>query len=135
MMRSFGARPGAVVVDEPLYAYYLDRTGLDRMGQRFFRATRPLVDAAWNLSTGADLAHPQVVGPRPLSWRLLNAYVGRLLRVAGDDPLVADTFFAVNTLVEPPPALLHPRVARRVLRRDRTAATRPEPSRPSPAGT
>lgn len=113
----------------------LDRTGLDRVGQRFFRATRPLVDAAWSLSTGADLAHPQVVGPRPLSWRLLNAYVGRSLRVARHDPLVADAIFAVNTLVEPPPALLHPRVVRRVLHRDPTAAPRPEPSRPSPAGT
>ena len=29
MMRSFGARADAIVVDEPFYAAYLDRTGLE----------------------------------------------------------------------------------------------------------
>ena len=29
MMRSFGARPDTAVVDEPFYAFYLARTGLD----------------------------------------------------------------------------------------------------------
>src|SRR3954469_9392042 len=41
MMRSFGARPGTVVVDEPLYAYYLDRTGLDHPGREAVLATQP----------------------------------------------------------------------------------------------
>jgi hypothetical protein len=41
MMRSFGARPGAVVVDEPLYAFYLDRTGLDHPGRAAILEAQP----------------------------------------------------------------------------------------------
>jgi hypothetical protein len=41
MMRSFGARPGTVVVDEPLYAYYLDRTGLEHPGRDDVLAAQP----------------------------------------------------------------------------------------------
>ncbi|GIE88452.1 sulfotransferase-like domain-containing protein [Actinoplanes regularis] len=33
MMRSFGARPDTLVVDEPLYAHYLDATGIDHPGR------------------------------------------------------------------------------------------------------
>jgi Sulfotransferase domain len=33
LMRSFGNRPDTVVVDEPLYAYYLARTGVDHPGR------------------------------------------------------------------------------------------------------
>ncbi|MFB9181318.1 HAD family hydrolase [Dactylosporangium sucinum] len=41
MMRSFGARPGTVVVDEPLYAHYLSATGLDHPGRRDILASQP----------------------------------------------------------------------------------------------
>jgi hypothetical protein len=41
MMRSFGARPRTVVVDEPFYAFYLDRTGLDHPGREAILAAQP----------------------------------------------------------------------------------------------
>ena len=41
MMRSFGARPRTVVVDEPLYAFYLDRTGLDHPGREAILGAQP----------------------------------------------------------------------------------------------
>lgn len=41
MMRSFGARPDTVVADEPLYAFYLDRTGLDHPGRDEVVAAQP----------------------------------------------------------------------------------------------
>lgn len=41
MMRSFGARPDTVVVDEPLYAHYLDATGLDHPGREEILASQP----------------------------------------------------------------------------------------------
>lgn len=100
----------------------LDRHGLDRVGMRFSRQTRRLVDAAWTLATGADLGHPEVQGPRPLSWRVVNAYMRRLLPAAHRDPLIADTFLKVNTFVEPPPRLFHPRILARVLRAGRAPA-------------
>jgi len=41
LMRSFENRPDAVVVDEPLYAFYLDRTGLDHPGRDAVIASQP----------------------------------------------------------------------------------------------
>jgi hypothetical protein len=41
MMRSFGNRPGTLVVDEPLYAHYLTATGLDHPGRAEILASQP----------------------------------------------------------------------------------------------
>ena len=41
LMRSFGARADTLVVDEPLYAYYLDATGLDHPGRADVLASQP----------------------------------------------------------------------------------------------
>jgi Sulfotransferase domain len=42
MMRSFGARPGTLVVDEPLYAHYLAVTGLDHPGRAEILGSQPV---------------------------------------------------------------------------------------------
>nr|BFE65656.1 branched chain amino acid aminotransferase [Dactylosporangium thailandense] len=41
LMRSFGARPDTVVVDEPLYAHYLAETGLDHPGREAILGSQP----------------------------------------------------------------------------------------------
>ncbi|OLB64067.1 MAG: sulfotransferase family protein [Actinobacteria bacterium 13_2_20CM_2_72_6] len=41
MMRGFGNRPGTLVVDEPLYAYYLAATGLDHPARAEILASQP----------------------------------------------------------------------------------------------
>jgi hypothetical protein len=41
LLRSFGARPDTVVVDEPLYAHYLAVTGLDHPGREEVLASQP----------------------------------------------------------------------------------------------
>ena len=41
MMRSFGARAGTLVVDEPFYAHYLAVTGLDHPGRDAVLASQP----------------------------------------------------------------------------------------------
>lgn len=41
LMRSFGSRPDTLVVDEPLYAHYLARTGLDHPGRDEVLASQP----------------------------------------------------------------------------------------------
>jgi 2-polyprenyl-6-methoxyphenol hydroxylase-like FAD-dependent oxidoreductase len=92
----------------------LDRHGLDAVGPRFFKETKRSVDAAWTMATGADLGYPAVQGPRPARWRLMNAYISRLLRVAHRDPVVAKAFMAVNGMVAPPQHLMRPRIVSRV---------------------
>ena len=41
LMRSWENRPDTVVTDEPLYAFYLDRTGLDHPGREQVIASQP----------------------------------------------------------------------------------------------
>jgi hypothetical protein len=41
LMRSFGNRPDTVVADEPLYAFYLARTGIDHPGRSQILASMP----------------------------------------------------------------------------------------------
>jgi hypothetical protein len=41
MMRSFGARSDATVVDEPFYAYYLRESGLEHPGREAILASQP----------------------------------------------------------------------------------------------
>jgi len=94
------------------------------LARRFFAAAAAPVDHAWTLSTGADLALPAVAAPRPRMVRILNAYMRRLHATAAGDPLVAAAFIAVIGMREPPPTLLRPAIARRVLRGPRAPAWR-----------
>jgi hypothetical protein len=82
-----------------------------------------VIDQAWDSAVGGDLALPEVAGPRPLTLRLTNAYLERLLTAAEQDPLVAGIYNQVGDLLAPPESVLHPRVLWRVLRGSRQAAT------------
>ena len=57
LMRSFGNRPDTVVVDEPLYAYYLAETGIDHPGRDEILASMP---AGW-----AEVVDELTSGPLP----------------------------------------------------------------------
>jgi 2-polyprenyl-6-methoxyphenol hydroxylase-like FAD-dependent oxidoreductase len=85
------------------------------LGRRFFRAAAKPVNMAWQLTTGSDLALPQVQGPRPLPVRVINAYVNRVLTAAERDPTVAERFLRVASLEDPATRLFQPSTARRVL--------------------
>jgi 2-polyprenyl-6-methoxyphenol hydroxylase-like FAD-dependent oxidoreductase len=102
----------------------LDGHGLHRVGPRFFKLSKRTVDAAWMMSSGADLAHPGVETRRPTSWRLINAYINRLLRVAHHDPVLGRAFLEVNGMLAPPQHLMHPRFVSRVLMPAREPAPR-----------
>ena len=58
LMRSFGNRPDTVVVDEPLYAYYLTHTAVDHPGRDEIIASMP---ADWR-----EVLDGLVRGPLPL---------------------------------------------------------------------
>lgn len=90
--------------------------GERRLAHRFFRAAGKVVDQAWDMAIGGDLALPEVEGHRPLALRVTNAYVERLLRVARHDPIVAAAFGDVGDLLAPPTEILRPRILLRVLR-------------------
>jgi flavin-dependent dehydrogenase len=90
--------------------------GGDRdLARRFFRAAAKVIEPAWQLSAGGDLALPEVPGRRPLPTRLINRYVARLHRVAARDAKVAVAFMRVAALLDPPSAIMTPGVVTRVL--------------------
>lgn len=93
--------------------------GEQRLARRFFRAAGKIVDQAWEMAVGGDLALPEVAGHRSLVLRVSNAYAELILRAAEHDPIVAATFSDVSDLVAPPQAVLRPGFVWRVLRESR----------------
>jgi 2-polyprenyl-6-methoxyphenol hydroxylase-like FAD-dependent oxidoreductase len=93
------------------------------VARRFFRSTAKVVDQAWDLAVGGDLALPDVAGDRPLSLRITNAYLEQLLKAAEHDTHVAGIYNQVGDLLARPESLLHPYVLWRVFRGSRSAGT------------
>ena len=92
--------------------------------ERYFRRIAKVIDPAWDMTIGADLANPGVPGKRTTAVRLANAYVPRLHAAAATDPALTVAFARVTGLVDPPQALMRPDRLLRVLTRwTRTAAS------------
>jgi len=87
----------------------------DGLAGRFFDRAAESLDTAWTMAVGADAAYPQTDGPNPLSTRLFNWYLSRLIRAAHTDGRLSQEFNRVLQLERPPTALLRPSVLRRVL--------------------
>jgi 2-polyprenyl-6-methoxyphenol hydroxylase-like FAD-dependent oxidoreductase len=100
-------------------AFALDQclgTGNGDLAKRFFRETARIVASPWAIATGEDYRYPQVVGRRPAGFGLISRYMARAHRVANTDPVVLKKFFEVASLLTPPPAMMAPSIAWRVLR-------------------
>jgi hypothetical protein len=79
-----------------------------RLAHRFVRAAAKVAGPAWEMAVRGDLALPEIEGDRPLTLRLTNAYVERLLEVAERDSVVAAAFSEVADLLAPPQNILRP---------------------------
>ena len=95
------------------------RRGRPPKPREFHRRVARIVDAPWELVVGGDLAFPAVEGPRTPKTRILGAYVDRLHAAAATDTDLATAFVRVAALVDPPTALMRPRIVLRVLRHGR----------------
>ncbi|MGW1895102.1 hypothetical protein ACWCP6_33405 [Streptomyces sp. NPDC002004] len=71
------------------------------------------VNAAWQLSTTADLAQPHVTGPYPRGYRFLRWAGDRITEASVRDPEVNHTYMGVLHMLMHPRALTHPRVLMR----------------------
>jgi 2-polyprenyl-6-methoxyphenol hydroxylase-like FAD-dependent oxidoreductase len=91
------------------------RAGRVPRPRAFHREVARIVDAAWDIVVGGDLAFPGVEGRRTRKLALLDAYLRRLGATAAHDPAVGTSFLRVAGLVDPPRALLRPGVLWRVL--------------------
>jgi 2-polyprenyl-6-methoxyphenol hydroxylase-like FAD-dependent oxidoreductase len=82
--------------------------GTTDLPRRFFRATAKPIGQAWQLAAGGDLSLPEIQGTPPLSTRLLNGYMDRLLTAAEYDTAAFAQFLKVAWLVDAPIRLLRP---------------------------
>ena len=89
--------------------------GTARLALRFFARASKVIDTPWSMAVGNDLRMPETVGPRTFALKVVNAYLAKLHRAAHRDPAVALAFHRVGNLLAPPPSLMHPRIAARVL--------------------
>src|SRR5581483_967491 len=74
-----------------------------------------VVDIPWSIAAGSDLRMPETVGRRGAGVSFVNWYMAKLHQAAHRDPVAALAFHRVSNLLAPPPTVMHPRVALRVL--------------------
>ena len=99
--------------------------GTTDLPRRFFRATAKPIGQAWQLAAGGDLSLPEIEGSAPLSTRLLNGYVDRLLTAAEYDTAALEQFLKVAWLVDSPIRLLRPSMMWRAALANRRRQKRP----------
>jgi len=85
------------------------------LAKRFFARVDEIVACPWAIATGEDYRYPQVEGKRPPGFALISRYMERAHKAATRDRVVLDQFFRVGRLLAPPPSLLRPSIAWRIL--------------------
>jgi 2-polyprenyl-6-methoxyphenol hydroxylase-like FAD-dependent oxidoreductase len=93
--------------------------GLNGLADRSARSTARAASPAWHMAASADLRFPGVPGARSPRTRVLNAWVGRVLRAATTDVKVAEALLRTVNLMARPESLLSPTLAGRVIRAQR----------------
>jgi hypothetical protein len=88
---------------------------------RFFKDIAGVIDAPWEISAGGDLSFPEVAGKRGAKVKMANAYMAKMQAAATRDGRITRTFMRVAGLVDPPQALMSPRMIARVLRNAKAA--------------
>lgn len=82
----------------------------------YFDQVRVIVDAAWQLSTFADLDLPHVDCPYPRGYRLIKWFSDLLFQASMTDGMINDRLAAVTAMAEHPYALARPSTLLRALR-------------------
>ncbi|GAB3932303.1 FAD-dependent oxidoreductase [Micromonospora vulcania] len=104
-----------------LSTYLRAGSNLDEPAREFFAAQKVVVDAAWSLSTSADLALPHVDGPYPRGYRLSSWASRQIVAATVTDVGIARRFNEVVSLREHPGTLARPGVILGALRANRRA--------------
>ena len=89
--------------------------GSENLARRFFARAAKVVDIPWSITVGNDLRMPETIGPRSAGVSFVNWYMEKLHKAAHRDPVPSLAFHRVANLLAPPPSVMHPRVAMRVL--------------------
>jgi 2-polyprenyl-6-methoxyphenol hydroxylase-like FAD-dependent oxidoreductase len=104
-----------VAANEALVLQKCLAAGTSDLARRFFREVTPIIDGPWQVAVGNDRELPHVQGERSRMERFMSWYIGKLHLAAHTDAELSVVFLEVVNMMAPPPRLLHPRVALRVL--------------------
>jgi hypothetical protein len=110
-----------------LSEYLRSDPDLSRPAREFFALQKVVVDAAWGLATGADLALPHVDGPCPRGYRLLRWIYNQVRAASFLDPEVGRRLEEVTWMLKHPSSLAAPGTLTRAIRANRRARTRARP--------
>ena len=94
---------------------------LSRFARSYFADVRVVVDAAWQVSTMADLALPHVDGPYPRGYPAIRWASGLVFKASLKDQAVNRRLNQVTMMLAHPSSLARPGVLLRAL----TAGARP----------
>jgi hypothetical protein len=75
-----------------------------------------VVDAAWQVSTQADIELPHVDGPYPSGYKMIKWCSDLIFQAAMTDPVIGARLDRVTTMLDHPAALARPGVLLRALR-------------------
>lgn len=81
---------------------------------RFQKALAQAIALPWQASTGEDFVYPQVAGKRPPGAGLINWFMRRVIRLGAVDREALVGFLKVVHLLQPPTALMRPRLLWRI---------------------
>ena len=81
----------------------------------WFRTAARIADVAWQAVSVEDFRLPELAGRRPMTLRPLQWYMERVQQATYRSAAVTDQFYRVLNFVDPPTALLRPRIAAEVL--------------------
>ncbi|MEV1144449.1 FAD-dependent oxidoreductase [Micromonospora sp. NPDC049799] len=102
-----------------LSTYLRERPDLRVPARRFLALQKVVVDAAWSVSTSADLALPHVDGPYPRGYRLSSWASGQIVTATVTDVTIARRFNDVVSMRRHPRSLATPGVLLGALRANR----------------
>ncbi|MFC3502497.1 FAD-dependent oxidoreductase [Micromonospora krabiensis] len=102
-----------------LTTYLRSGPDLRRPARRFFDLQKVVVDAAWSISTSADLALPHVAGPYPRGHRFSRWVGNQIVGATVTDVPTARVFNQVVSMRSHPDTLARPGVILRALRANR----------------
>lgn len=102
-----------------LSLYLRSEPDLNTPAKSFFALQQAIVDAAWSISTSADLALPHVHGPYPRGYRLTNWITKQIVAASITDVEIARRFNEVTNMIRHPSSLATPGTVLRALRVNR----------------
>lgn len=91
-----------------LSEYLRTAPDLNQPAREFFLLQKVIVDAAWDISTTADLALPHVDGPYPRGYRMLRWLNGQIMAASAVDPEIARRVDEVTFMLKHPASLATP---------------------------